>query len=65
MHWNDTGGWEIAEIIDEVLRQKSREFVVERQSIACTLHESTDGANHSRMVVHWYVVHDWKRAQDV
>ena len=32
-----------------------------KQFIACSLDESTDAANHSRMVVHPYVVDDWQR----
>ena len=32
-----------------------------RQFIACSLDESTDSINHSRMVVHLYVVEDWPR----
>ena len=61
-HWSVTSGWELAEALDSVLMDKTKELVRAARFVALSLDEAVGIDKKSRLCLHLYVMQDWSRA---
>jgi hypothetical protein len=59
-HWSDNSGWEMAESILQIIKQKTAEMVGAARYVAITCDEVTIVDCQSWISIHAYIVRDWE-----